>query len=204
MKHIQDYLSERDEVLKDIIQKTGTPFQWLASEEKDVYLSLLESIVSQQLSIKAADTIFKRFLSLFENQYPSPAELLNTSPLALRAAGLSAQKAGYLKNIAEFSIQKDLSYAYLSGLTDEEVIKHLIEIKGVGKWTIEMLLIFTLGREDVFPIDDLVIRNTMARLYQIESKGKELYKDLNNIAEQWKPYRSIACRYLWKWKDGAF
>ncbi len=201
MQNIPDYLSENDEILKNIIQSTKIKINLNRIPEEDVYLSLLESIVSQQLSIKASDTIFKRFLHLFENQYPNPEKLVLLDTTALRSIGLSAQKASYVQNVAQFKIDKGLDFETLSKMTDEEVIEYLIVIKGVGKWTIEMLLMFALNRPDVFPIDDLVIRNTMIRLYQVESQGKELYKHLTKIADVWKPHRTTACRYLWASKD---
>lgn len=171
------------------------------SPQTDMYVVLLESIVSQQLSVKAADTIFKRFLGLFENNYPNPTTLLKFSLDELRAVGLSRQKASYLQAVAQFHQTKGMDYTTLKDKTDEEIIQYLTQIKGVGKWTVEMLLIFALQRPDVFAVDDLGIRQAITKLYGLQEAGKELSQKMLALAENWKPQRSLACRYLWRWKD---
>lgn len=168
-----------------------------------IYYDLLESIVSQQLSVKAATTIFNRFCSIFPDQYPHPELLIEIEPARLRESGLSNQKAGYLKNVAHFSLQNDLENHAWDRMTDEEIVEFLSQIKGVGKWTVQMLLMFSLGRPDVFPIDDLGIQQAMIRLYGINETGKDLKKRMLQIAEPWQPYRTVACRYLWRWKDAV-
>lgn len=179
------------------------------TQERDrVYIALLESIVSQQISVKAADAIFARFRSLFPDQYPGADALLLKSTDELRSAGLSFQKIKYLQSVAEFSLTKSgtapaLDQAYLDTLTDEEIVQYLLPIKGVGRWTVEMLLMFVLDRPDVFPIDDLVIRQRMLLAYPDQTAGltgKALYKTLHEIADAWRPYRTTASRYLWRWK----
>lgn len=172
-----------------------------SSGAADVYFTLLESIVSQQLSVKASDTIFQRFISLYPANYPSAELLFGTETEKLRSVGLSFQKAAYLKNVAAFALNNDLSYETLNQFSDEEIISLLTQIKGVGRWTVEMLLMFTMNRPDVFPYDDLVIRNNIIKLYQIEGKGAELKKKIFSVAENWRPYRTLACKYIWKWKD---
>lgn len=176
-------------------------------ESDRLYVALLESIVSQQISVKAADAIFRRFRMLFSETaeaegYPAPALLLLKTPEELRAAGLSFQKINYLQSVAEFALTHPLTIAHVAHLTDEEVVQYLIPIKGVGRWTVEMLLMFVLDRPDVFPIDDLVIRQKMVRAYELTETGKPLYRRLQEIAEPWRPYRTLACRYLWRWKPG--
>jgi DNA-3-methyladenine glycosylase II len=167
----------------------------------DIYLDLISSIVSQQLSVKAADTIFNRFLDLFENRYPTPHQILDKDPEILRGCGLSYQKANYIKNIAAYWIEnKDTMHDWLAH-SDDAIISELTQIKGVGKWTVQMILMFRLNRLDVFPIDDLGIRQGMIKIYGVEETGKDLIKKLHELAEPWRPYRSIACRYVWKWKD---
>jgi len=167
-----------------------------------IYYDLLDSIVSQQLSVKVATVIFKRFLALFPDQYPHPEQLIGFEPELLRSVGLSNQKAGYLRNVAAFSQQNDLENHHWHSMSDEEIIEFLSQIKGVGKWTVQMLLMFTLGRLDVMPIDDLGIQQAMQRLYGLETSGKELKKQMLEISETWRPYRTVACRYLWRFKDG--
>ena len=168
-----------------------------------IYYDLLESIVSQQLSVKAATTIFNRFCALFPDNYPHPELLIQVETSRLREAGLSNQKAGYLQNVAHFSLQHDLENHNWDDMSDEEIIKFLSQIKGIGTWTVQMLLMFSLGRRDVFPIDDLGIQQAMIRLYNIDASGKELKKKMTEIAENWKPWRTVACRYLWRWKDAV-
>jgi DNA-3-methyladenine glycosylase II len=165
----------------------------------DVYYELLESIVSQQLSTKAAATIFSRFLSLFNDGYPHASQLICIENETLRSIGFSYQKANYAKNVAHFALRENLSFEHLNALSDTEIVDYLCSIKGVGKWTAEMVLIFTLQKPDVFPIDDLAVRQAAIALYGVESSGKALYSQLQKIAEQWSPYRSYASLYLWKW-----
>ena len=198
MNPILSYLSQ-DKILRLVIENLTLP---QLPDNQDVYKVLLDSIVSQQLSVKAANTIFGRFCQLFPNQYPDPQLLLETSAETLRSAGLSAQKANYLKNIADFHLHTfPITYENLNTLTDEEIIKTLTVIKGVGKWTVEMLLIFSLKRLDVLPLDDLGIRQGFIKLYGLEQTGKPLFHAMTEIAEAWRPYRSVACRYLWLAKD---
>ncbi|MBI2720564.1 MAG: DNA-3-methyladenine glycosylase 2 family protein [Bacteroidetes bacterium] len=189
----------KDKRLKKVIDAVGTIKN---SKQEDLYYSLIRAIVGQQLSVKAAATIFARFLQLFKNQYPHPKEVLKIKDKTLRAAGLSYQKASYLKNIAQFSIDNTLDYSKLKSMKDDELIEYLVQIKGVGRWTVEMLLMFSLGREDVFPKDDLGIQNGIKKLYNIEPVNKkDLFIQMDAIAEKWKPYRTLASKYLWRHKD---
>ncbi|MFN0049615.1 MAG: DNA-3-methyladenine glycosylase family protein [Cytophagales bacterium] len=206
MKALADEIREKlsqDPVLLKLINEILPKVEMTASTQAstDIYFALLDSIVSQQLSVKAADTIFKRFLSLFPNQYPSAKLLIEMPTEQLRSVGLSFQKAGYLKNTAVFFTENDFDHASLQTFSDEEIIKILTQIKGVGQWTVEMLLMFVMNRPDVFPYDDLVVRNNVVRLYELEGKGVELKKKILTIAEQWRPYRTVACKYIWRWKD---
>ncbi len=186
----------KDRVFKKVIKEVP-PFDLKLIE--DPYFALLKAIVSQQLSVKAAATIWTRFLVLFEAQYPEPNEVINLPIESMRLAGLSLQKAGYLKNIAAFHQTNPITLEFLFNKTDEEVIEHLTQIKGVGRWTVEMLLMFSLGRMDVFPVDDLGIKTKMIRLYNLEAtESKVLKAMLYRIAEKWKPCRSLACHYLWR------
>jgi len=170
-----------------------------------VYLALLESIVSQQISVKAADSIFRKFRLLFSETaeaegYPDPARLLAKTTEELRSAGLSFQKINYLQSVATFTQENRMDRPFFDALTDEEVVQYLIPIKGVGRWTVEMLLMFVFDRPDVFPVDDLVIRQKMMRAYGLTETGRPLYKRLHELAEAWRPHRTLACRYLWRWK----
>lgn len=167
-----------------------------------VYYDLLSSIVSQQLSVKVADVIFKRFISLFPDNYPHPRYVVAIESDTLRSIGLSGQKAEYLQNVAKFDIDNDLQNIDWDSMRDEEIISFLTQIKGVGKWTVQMLLMFTLSRPDIFPVDDLGIQQAMQRLFTIEELNPRLLKiRMTELSEPWKPWRTIACQYLWRWKD---
>ena len=196
---ILEHLSS-DEKMKTVIESTQLTYS--TRDTDDVYYSLIRAIVGQQLSTKAAQTIFGRFINLFEDGYPHPQELMDTSFEDLRSVGLSKQKSSYVQNVAMFFHQNNLLDNDWSMYSDDYIIEMLTEIKGVGKWTVQMILIFSLHREDIFPIDDLAIRQSMFDLYEIpkDLKGKPMRLKLTKIAEGWKPYRSIASRYLWKWR----
>jgi DNA-3-methyladenine glycosylase II len=171
-------------------------------QQPDVYATLLDSITSQQLSVKAAATIHQRFLDLFEDHYPDPNILIDLSPETLRQVGLSGQKSQYLRNTAAFFLENNLMQYNWKQHTEEEIVQLLTQIKGVGRWTVEMILMFSLHFPDVFPIDDLGVQQAIIKLYEIspDLKGKPLRKTMTEIAEPWRPYRSYASRYLWKWK----
>ncbi|MDC0231602.1 DNA-3-methyladenine glycosylase 2 family protein [Aureispira] len=192
-----NYLS-KDPVLNKVI----TEIELISSAgNKGVYQSLLRSITSQQLSVKAAATIHRRFLELFENKDPHPQALLNKNTDELRATGLSKQKSAYMQNIANFFIINRLEGIDWINKSDTDIIDLLTQIKGVGIWTVQMILMFSLNRPDVFPTGDLGIQQAMKKLYGLKGKGSELIKEMNKIAQNWGPYKTVACRYLWKWKD---
>lgn len=164
----------------------------------DVYFDLIQSIISQQLSVKVAKIISDRFLSLFENSYPYPNVVLSKSVEDFRKIGLSYQKANYIQNIAKYFLENRLMESSWQDMSDEEIMSILCKIKGVGEWTVHMVLMFSLWRIDVFPIGDLAIRTAMIKHYRIhESNRNILFRKLTDIAENWSPYRSIACHYLW-------
>ena len=158
-----------------------------------VYERLLTSIISQQLSTKVADVIRGRFLDLFEDGYPDRERLLSMDMDTLRSVGLSRQKASYLQNVAE---------GQWHDMGDEAIIDYLTQIKGVGRWTVQMNLMFNLQRPDVFPVDDLGIQNAMIALYQLAGTRREIKQEMHKVAEPWRPYRTYACWYLWRSLDG--
>ena len=192
------HLRRRDPALRPAL-RAARPLR--RPRRVDLYRDLLEAIVSQQLSVKAAATIFGRFLALFADGYPAAPLLRGLSLDQLRAAGVSRQKAGYLKNVADFALHHDLSARALRRLSDEEILAHLTAIKGVGRWTVEMLLMFSLGRPDVFPADDLGIQNAMKKLYGLRVRGPALRRRMAVIAEAWRPHRTYACVCLWRMGD---
>ncbi len=169
-----------------------------------VHLRICASIISQQLSTKVADVIYARFLGLFTKTTPSAKEIAAVPFEKLRTIGLSNAKANYVLNVCNFFIEHKLTDARLHKLGDEELIEFLTQIKGVGRWTAEMILMFTLAREDVFAVDDLVIQQSICKLYGIDpSDKKEMKKQMLEVSAKWSPYRTYACRYLWGWKDAG-
>ncbi len=169
---------------------------------KNIPLRLMASIMSQQLSTKVAQVIYRRFLELYNGKEPKPQQVLDTPFEKLRGIGLSNAKVSYVQNVAQFCIEHKITDKKLLRMSNEEIIELLTQIKGVGRWTVEMLLMFTLGREDVFAVDDLGIQQAMVKTYKLdESNKKALQEKMIKISEKWKPYRTYACLHLWKWKD---
>lgn len=160
--------------------------------------------MSQQLSTKVAQVIYNRFIQLYNGKEPKPQQVLDTQDEILRSIGLSNAKVSYVKNVAAFCLEHSITDKKLAQLSNEEIIELLTQIKGVGRWTVEMLLMFSLGREDVFATDDLGIQNAMINLYKLNRTDKKQFKaTMEQIAEKWRPYRTYACLYLWQWKDNA-
>ena len=173
-------------------------------KRKHVHLHLCNSIMSQQLSTKVAAVFHQRFLKLFKTKYPTPAEIAATPFETLRGIGLSNAKANYVLNVCNFFMEEGITDAGLHKKGNEELIKYLSQIKGVGQWTVEMILMFTLGREDVFAVDDLGIQQAVCKLYGIDAADKKAMKErMLAVSAKWSPYRTYACRYLWGWKDGG-
>ena len=169
-----------------------------------MYLHLCYSIMSQQLSTKVADVFHRRFLQLYAGKEPTAQQIAVTPFETLRGIGLSNAKANYVLNVCNFFIEERITDAMLHKMSNEEVIKYLTQIKGVGQWTVEMVLMFTLGREDVFALDDLGIQQAICKLYKIDAADKKAMKEkMLIVSKKWSPYRTYACRYLWGWKDNV-
>ncbi|RYY68748.1 MAG: DNA-3-methyladenine glycosylase 2 family protein [Chitinophagaceae bacterium] len=198
MPHIT-HLS-KDKKLSKII---ASQEKFVLQKRNHVHLHLCSSIMSQQLSTKVAAVIYARFLALFNKKNPSAKDILAVPVEKLRAIGLSNAKTGYVRNVCEFFIEHKLTDARLHKMESDELIDLLVQIKGVGRWTVEMILMFTLGREDIFAVDDLGIQQAMTRLYKLDATDKKALKEqMLQRSQKWKPYRTYACRYLWGWKDG--
>ncbi len=190
----------KDKKMAAIISR---PMEALQQRE-NIPLRLMASIMGQQLSTKVAKVIYHRFLALYNGEEPRPQQVLATQPDILRAIGLSNAKVSYVQNVALFCIEKDIDDTALAGMANEEIIELLTQIKGVGRWTVEMLLMFTLGREDVFAVDDLGIQQAMVKLYNIKVTDKKALKEkMLKLSVKWKPYRTYACMHLWRWKDNV-
>ncbi len=202
MKSKTDYIPHlaKDKKLKKIV---GT--QTIALKRyTNVCIRLCASIMSQQLSTKVADIIYQRFLNLFNGAEPIPEMILKIKPATLRSIGLSNAKVSYVHNVARFAVEIGMDAKLLSKMSNEKVIEYLTQIKGVGQWTVEMLLMFTLGREDVFAVDDLGIQNSMIEHYKLDRTDKKKFRQqMLQISAKWSPYRTYACLHLWQWKDTA-
>jgi len=173
-------------------------------KRKNTPIRLIASIISQQLSTKVAKIIFLRFLDLYDGKEPTCMQVLATDPMVLRGIGLSNSKVSYVQNVAAFFIENKVTDKQLYTLPPEQVIALLTQIKGVGKWTVEMLLMFSLGQEDVFAVDDLGIQQAMIKLYKIKFETKkDLRTKMLKKSLPWSPYRTYACLHLWQWKDNG-
>ncbi len=189
-------LMRRDPVLATAIKRIG-PCRMAERQRKDHLSALVGAIVSQQLSTKAAATIFGRFVALFpEGQSLDAAAIAAQSDAALRGVGLSGQKVGYMRDLSARIVDGRLQLDALEALPDEEVIERLTAVKGFGRWTAEMFLMFRLHRPDVLPVGDLGIVNAIQRLYRMRKRPNA--KRIQKLGEAWKPYRSVASWYLWQ------
>jgi DNA-3-methyladenine glycosylase II len=171
---------------------------------KNICLRLCASIMSQQLSTKVAKVIYHRFLELYGGNEPTPQQIVITPLETLRGIGLSNAKAQYVLNVAQFAIDHNLDDKRLKKMSNEDIIELLTQIKGVGRWTVEMLLMFTLGREDVFAVDDYGIQVAMKKIYKLDdSNKKEMREKMLKLSAKWSPYRTYACLHLWHYKDNV-
>ena len=198
-----EHLMAADPVMERIITTHGA----LDLEERrrgrpdDSYGALVRSITGQQLSVKAARTIYERVCDLYGGHTPTPAELIATDPDDLRAAGLSYSKAAYLKDLAERVDSGELDLEHLPSLDDREVSEMLTAVKGLGQWTADMFMMFHLGRPDVLPVGDLGIRKAAEIQYGLRKLPSP--DRLRRLGRPWRPYRTLACVYLWESLDNA-
>src|SRR5213594_946789 len=182
----------KDPILGKIIDNVG---DYSLKRRNHHFAVLVESIISQQLATSAAEAIFRRFRKLYP-KFPTAAQILSTRKSKLRTAGLSGMKIDYLKDLARNIKEGRLNMKLLSKMSDDEVIVHLTQVKGIGRWTAEMFLIFSLGRQDVLPVHDLGLRKGAQVAFSLPDLPKP--KELEKLGERWRPYRSIATWYLWK------
>jgi DNA-3-methyladenine glycosylase II len=189
------HLKKSDPVLRAIIERVGPCRMEFGPAE---FSSLAEAIVYQQLNGKAAVTIFKRFAAL-AGEPLTPQGILKLSDAQLRSVGLSKQKSAYLKDLAAKTASGTLDFSRLPDLSDEEVIKHLTQVKGIGVWTAHMFLMFSLRRPNVLPTGDYGVQVAVKKHYKKRKLPKP--KDMEKIARAWEPYRSVACWYMWRSLD---
>jgi len=189
------YLAGIDPVLAPIIAQAGIP---TITPHKNYYPALVESIISQQLSVKAAATILKRFLDLFPgDEFPAPGDILSKDIETLRSVGLSRQKGTYIQDLAVKVIEGTVQFEHLDSLTNDQVIKELTQIKGVGVWTVHMFLMFCMGRMNVLPTGDLGIKNGMFALYHLDEKPTPEEMEALATKNRWHPYQTVASWYIW-------
>lgn len=188
------HLKRVDPILGDVIDRVGG---YLIPRRPERFQALVRAIIFQQLAGRAAQTILDRFVkAVGGKRFPTPALVLAASDETLRAAGLSRGKMGYIRDLAGHVRDRTLSFHRFPGMDDDAIIADLTRVRGIGRWTAEMFLMFNLHRPDVFPVDDLGVRNAVARLYAMSAPPPP--KELREFGERWRPYRSVAAWYLWQ------
>lgn len=195
-----EYLAAHDPVLAPVIAQAGP---YTVRPHRQYYQELVDSIISQQLSIKAAASIEKRFRALFDSgeDFPPPEAILTKSVEELRTAGLSGAKAAYVRDLAQHVVEGKVKFDHLDALTNDEIIKELTAVKGIGEWTAHMFMMFCMGRLDILAYGDLGIRNGIQKLYGLKKQPDA--KTVQRIAKKyrWHPYESVACWYIWQALD---
>jgi DNA-3-methyladenine glycosylase II len=196
-----EHLRDADPVMRELIDTWGPLDESLRrrGRPEEPYGALLRSIVGQQLSTKAARSIWERVLGIFDGRVPTPEELLDADPEVVRSAGLSRPKVAYMRSLAEHVLGGELELDRLDELSDEEISAELTAVKGLGQWSADMFLIFHLGRPDVLPVGDLGIRNAAQAAYKLRKLPSP--DRLKRLARPWRPYRSLASLYLWRSLD---
>lgn len=200
LKAAEQHLSHADPVLKNLITRYG-PCQ--LTPHTDYYGELVGAIIGQQLSEKAGATIYNRFLTLFGGRLPSPEQIIQTDAEAIRAIGCSYSKANYMKDLAEHIIDGRLDLDHISTLPNDEVVRQLVAVKGIGEWSAHMFMMFSLGRLDVLPTGDLGIRKAMMQLYGLPVLPSPQTMHELALRHGWVPYQSVAAWYLWQSLDNT-
>jgi len=192
-------LARRDPVLAGVIRRVGA-CRLGQGDHRSLFHVLLGTIVSQQLSAKAAATIHGRVVALAGGGSPTPQAILSLEPAALRAAGLSTRKVEYVRDLAGRAVAGTLAARHIVHLSDEDAIAELVRVRGIGRWSAEMVLIFHLLRPDVLPLDDVSLLNAAQRVYGLRTRPTPAR--FTRLAEPWRPWRSVGCWYLWAAADG--
>lgn len=189
----KSYLKSKDKVLAALLEKVA---DFDLSIKRNYYESLAESIVSQQLSVKAADTIWKRFILLLPDQKVIPENVLAIDNQKIRDAGISWSKISYIKDLSQKTLDSHIIFEEFENMSDEEIINELIKVKGIGRWTAEMFLMFAMGRPDVFSYGDLGLRRALQKFYNFDHEPT--IEDMEKIVSVWSPYKTYASRVLWR------
>lgn len=200
MQQAADHLSKHDPVLAPIIHAAGL---CTMRPHKNYYQELVDSIISQQLSIKAGATIMRRFVDLFGGTFPEPQAILAKSVDELRTVGLSRAKAHYIRDLAQHVVDGKVKFDHLDPLSNDEVIAELLPVKGIGEWTVHMFLMFCMGRLDVLAHGDLGIKNGIQKLYGLDHSPSPAEIQALAAKNHWHPYESVACWYVWKSLNNA-
>lgn len=195
-----EHLSKHDSTLKPVIAKAGLAD---IKPHQDYYWELVDSIISQQLSLKAAAAIERRFLDLFGGKIPTPDQILSKQPEELKSVGLSRPKVGYIQDLARHVNNGKVVFDQLDSQSNQQIIDELTDVKGIGEWTVHMFLIFAMGRTDILPTGDLGIKKGIRDLYGLRSLPTP--EEIRMIASdyKWKPYQSVACWYIWQSIDNS-
>ena len=191
--HIAINFLKKDPKLSKIIKQIG-PFNIKITKNR--YKSLVEAIATQQLTGAAANSIMKKFRGLYKSDFPKPIQVIKTSTKSLRKTGFSRKKILYIKELSKKIEKNELNLRTISKFSDKEIVEQLTQVKGIGRWTAEMFLIFSLGRMDVLPVDDLGLKKGIQFLYSLNELPKP--QQIEKLAEKWRPYRTVATWYLWK------
>lgn len=193
-----EHLSQHDAVLAPVIAAYG---MCTLTPHTDYYRELVESIIGQQLSVKAAASINRKFVALFDGLFPSPEAIIDKSIEELRTAGLSGAKANYVQDLALHVLDGKLEFAKFDSMSNEEISRELVAVKGIGDWTAHMFLMFCMGRLDVLPVGDLGIRNGIMKLYSLSALPSPA--EIESIADKnnWEPFQSVASWYVWQSLD---
>lgn len=195
VKDAAHYLGQIDPILAPVIAEAGF---CTVRPHQNYYQELVDSIVSQQLSVKAASAIMLRFLDLFDGKFPTPAAILEKSAEDYRSAGLSYAKSNYIRDLAQHIQDGQISFGHLDGLDNEAIVAELTAVKGIGEWTVHMFLMFCMGRMDILATGDLGIRNGIRALYGFtDPPTPEQVRELA-AKNKWHPYESVACWYIWQ------
>lgn len=185
----------KDPVLHEVFTQNEDIPELSKKHPDQYFLSLIDEIISQQLSGKAADVIFTRFKDLFKGKTITPRTVLNVKDEQIRAVGISFGKIKYIKDLAQKVLAREVVLDQLDSFENEQIITHLTQVKGIGKWTAEMFLMFTLGRKDIFSHGDLGLKTAIKRIYSLENPT---VKQIEEITQKWQPYRTYASLILWK------
>ena len=194
-QQIREHFSQADPVLSKLIDQVSEIEDLLSRDSSQFFVSLCDEIISQQLSGKVATVIFERFKNLFKGEVITPYLVLKLSHEQLRSTGMSNAKARFIKDLSEKVLSGELDLVNIIALENSQVVEQLTKVKGIGPWTAEMFLMFTLGREDIFSHGDLGLKNAIKKIYQLDSPTKE---EIEKIVSKWSPFKTYACRILWK------